>query len=59
MYYGEKFQTVDEFVPLSERVHSLLEQRENFSHSKRNEPGTVPNSFTSYLVILLSNFWGP
>ena len=58
MYYGEKSDS-GRIRPLSERVHSLLEQRENFSHSKRNEPGTVPNSFTSYLVIYLSNFWGP
>ena len=50
MFYGEKFQTVDEFVHCLKEYISLLEQRENFSHSKRNEPGTIPNSFTSKLI---------
>ena len=31
----------------------------NGKDGKDGAPGTVPNSFTSYLVILLSNFWGP
>ena len=44
--------------PLSERVHILLEQRENLSYSKWNESGTIPNSLTINLVIFLSNFWG-
>ena len=57
MFYGKKFQTVAEFV------HCLKEyinywNNERISHSKRNESATVQNSFTSYLVIPLSNFWG-
>ena len=39
-----------------ERVHSLLEQRENLSQTKRNEPGTVPNSFPNNLILFCPNF---
>ena len=42
--------------PLSGRVHSLPEQRENFFQIKRNEPGTIPNSFPYNLIIFCPIF---
>lgn len=39
MYYGEKFESPMGFIEKLEEVHSLLQQRENLSEIKRNEPG--------------------
>ena len=39
MYYGEKFESHRGFIEKLEEVHSLLQQRENLSKIKRNEPG--------------------
>lgn len=44
--------------PLSERVHSLQEQRENFSQAKRNESGWVPNLFPNKLIKFLVHTFG-
>ena len=32
------------------RIHTLLQQRENLSQIKRNEPSSIPSSFTSNLI---------
>ena len=58
MFYGEKFQTVDEFVPLSERVHRLLEHERISLTLNGMSPVQYRTHSTSYLVIFLSNFWG-
>ena len=58
MYYGEKFESHRGFIEKLEEVHSLLQQRENLSKIKRNEPGSIPNSFTSNLIFnFCLNFW--
>ena len=45
--------------PVQYRTHHiLLEQRENFSQTKRNESGTIPNSSPNNLIKFLSNLWG-
>ena len=40
------------------RIQILLEQQENFSQTKRNEPGAIPNSLPNSLIKFLSDFWG-
>ena len=39
-------------------IHILLEQQENFSQIKRNEPGTIPNSLPNDLIKFMSKLWG-
>lgn len=33
------------------RIHRILQQRENFSRTKRNEPGTIPSPFANNLIL--------
>ena len=39
-------------------VYTVLQQRENLSQTKRNEPSSIPSSFTSNLILKFClNFW--
>ena len=38
------------------QIHIILEQREDFSQTKRNESGTIPNPFQHNLIIFCPNF---
>ena len=54
MFYGETFQSTDEFIRTLEEYLWLLQQRENFSQTKRNEPCTIQNSFANLIFFCLN-----
>ena len=48
--------TAEDSRPSSEKVDLLLEQRENISQTKRNEPGAILNSLPNNLICFCPNF---
>ena len=50
MFYGEKFESVKAFIDELKRYIDYYNNEKNFFKAKRNESGTISNSFTSKLI---------
>ena len=50
MFYGEKFESVKAFIDELKRYIDYYNNERISLKLKRNESGTIPNSFTSKLI---------
>ena len=50
MFYGEKFESVKAFIDELKDILIITTMKRISFKAKRNESGTIPNSFTSKLI---------